>query len=389
MDNQNSKLKAALLSTSLIAASLNAITGMIPEMAKAFPHLPLSSIELVATIPSLFQMLGILCGKPVSSRIGHKYTMLLGLICCTIGGVLPVFFPKFEVILVTRCLFGIGCGFQMSSILALIIHFFSGRSQSAMIGLNGGISGIGSALSTFVAGQLLVLGWSKTFCVYFFGLIVIFFFLFAVPNTKAEPSAARRASGSAKNRVSPGLVGFGVLMFVSVALATFYVIKATTLITERGFGTAADGSLSITFLSLGSFAAGLTYGRIRAKLGKRSLALFFFICAVGNLIGFFATGKAAVWIGAFFLGYGYLGFMPYIQDEAARRYRALGDAATNLILIFQSAGAFITPYIFPALNWISNELRAHFLIVAVLFAGLATVDAVLSCIGASCRQAKD
>ena len=72
MENKNFKLKAALLSTCLISASLNAITGMIPEMAKAFSHLPLSSIELVTTIPSLFQMLGILLGKLISGKIGHK-----------------------------------------------------------------------------------------------------------------------------------------------------------------------------------------------------------------------------------------------------------------------------------------------------------------------------
>lgn len=378
MENKNFKLKAVLLSTCIVSASLNAITGMVPEMVKAFPGLPLATIELVTTIPSLFQMVGILLGKFLSGKIGHKFTMIVGLLFCAAGGVLPVFFPNFTLILVTRCLFGTGAGLLMSSILALIIFFFSGEVQSTMIGLNGGISGIGSALATFLAGQLLVFGWNKAFCVYFIGFAVALLFYFVVPKVKIEEKKSAFSSEDVKAILSPGLIGLGVLMFVSVLMATFYVIKASTLITEEGFGNAADGSLAITFLSLGSFAAGLTYGKIRAKLGLFSLAVFYVICLIGNVIAFFAAETVTVWIGAFLLGYGYLGFMPFIQDETARRYRKLGDGATNLILVFQSLGAFFTPYICPLFGIVSQDLKVQFLLVAVSFGLLGAIGVIYS-----------
>ena len=55
-------LKIALLSTCFVTASINAITANIPEMIKSFPDVPLYVIELLTTVPSLFQMLGVLCG---------------------------------------------------------------------------------------------------------------------------------------------------------------------------------------------------------------------------------------------------------------------------------------------------------------------------------------
>ena len=58
--NKNLVLKIALLSTCLVSASLNAVTGLVPEMAAAFPTVSLSAIELIATVPSLFQMAGVL-----------------------------------------------------------------------------------------------------------------------------------------------------------------------------------------------------------------------------------------------------------------------------------------------------------------------------------------
>lgn len=99
---------------------------------------------------------------------------------------------------------------------------------------------------------------------------------------------------------------------------------------------------------------------------------------IGNVVAFFAADTMTVWIGAFLLGYGYLGFMPFIQDETARRYRKLGDGATNLILVFQSIGAFFTPYICPLFGIVSQNLRVQFLLVAVSFGLLGAIGVIYS-----------
>ena len=149
--NKNLVLKIALLSTCLVSASLNAVTGLVPEMAAAFPTVSLSTIELIATVPSLFQMVGVLGEQFLAKKLGHKGAMLLGLLFCAVGGIVPIFLPLFPVIFVTRCFFGTGCGLLMSSLLTLIVTFFDGQTRSTMIGLNGGISGLGSAGATFAA----------------------------------------------------------------------------------------------------------------------------------------------------------------------------------------------------------------------------------------------
>ena len=160
-------------------------------------------------------------------------------------------------------------------------------------------------------------------------------------------------------------------MFTSVMLATMYVIKASTLITDYGYGTAKEGSLAITFLSLGSFAAGLTYGKLRAKLGNLTLALAFGICVLGFLLGGFANSLLPVWAGAFLLGYGYLIFMPFLQEQASRSYGAYGETATNLVLVFQSVGAFVTPWLGNLFGLVSGDLKVQFFMTAACFILLA------------------
>lgn len=373
--NKNLILKIALLSTCLVSASLNAVTGLVPEMAAAFPAVALSTIELTATVPSLFQMAGVLGEQPAAKKLGHKGAMLLGLLFCGVGGIIPVFLPLFPVIFITRCFFGAGCGLIMSSLLTLIVAFFDGQTRSTMIGLNGGISGLGSAGATFGAGLLLAFGWNASFSVHFLGFAVLALVMVFVPKIKV--SAPAETAEKKGGKLPMGLWGLGALMFASVMLATMYVIKASTLITDYGYGTAKEGSLAITFLSLGSFAAGLTYGWLRAKLGNHTLALAFGICVLGFLMGGFANSLLPVWGGAFLLGYGYLIFMPFLQEQSSRSYGAYGETATNLVLAFQSVGAFVTPWLGNLFGLVSTDLKVQFFITAACF-GILTVGAALS-----------
>ena len=54
---EESMLKIALLSVSLLVASAPAINANIPAMSKAFPNVPLSTVELLTTISSMFLIL--------------------------------------------------------------------------------------------------------------------------------------------------------------------------------------------------------------------------------------------------------------------------------------------------------------------------------------------
>lgn len=374
--NNDLKLQLTLLSACLVMGAQNAISGMIPEMAKAFSQVSLSTIELITTIPSLFQMIGILISKPVADRIGHKNTMLFGFLFCGLGGVIPTFLPLFGVIFVTRCLFGLGVGFLCASQLVLIIHFFTGHTRSNLIGLNGTFGGIGSAVLTFLAGRLLAISWNSSFAVYIIGFIVGIVSLAFIPNVPPEKRETASGQKAAKAPLPAGLIGLAILDLVAVMMATFYVIKASTYITSNGFGTAAEGSTALAILSIGSLCAGLSYGKARDILGHHALTFFFVTCLLGNLIGGLARGCAGVYIGAFFLGYGYLGFLPFIQEEASVKYGALGQRATNTILILQSLGAFFTPYICPVFDLVSKELQTQFFLVSACY-GILTVIAVI------------
>lgn len=69
--------------------------------------------------------------------------------------------------------------------------------------------------------------------------------------------------------------------------------------------------------------------------------------------------------------------MPFLQEQASRSYGAYGEIATNLVLVFQSVGAFVTPWLGNLFGLVSGDLKVQFFITAACFAML-TVGAVVS-----------
>ena len=74
-------------------------------------------------------------------------------------------------------------------------------------------------------------------------------------------------------------------------------------------------------------------------------------------------------LGAFLLGFGYLAFVPYLQ-ESVSSYGAEGTAA---VLVFQGLGAFAAPYLGSLLSVFSESLSVQFILAAGIFVILALI----------------
>ncbi len=374
--NHNLKLKIALLSCCFVTASTNAIAGNIPEMAKPFSSTPLYIIELITTIPSLFQMLAIMFGRFIAKKIGYKNNILLGIILCGIGGIIPIFIQEIMLILLSRAVFGIGVGLISSTLLTLIISFFDGETRSTMIGMQGSIGGLGSLIATFIAGQLLVFGWNYSFITYFVSFIVLIIVFLFVPNVKNEDIHENKETHQHTTKSFKditGLVSLSLLMFLSVALATLFVIKCSSLVTQAGYGTAKDGSTIIMLISLGSLLSGAIYGKIYSKIKDMSLVLFYILCALAFVIGGMFNHLITMLIAGFILGFGYMAFVPFIQEKIHSVYAHFGESATSVVLVFQSLGAFLAPYLGNLFSYITTDLNSQFIMSGVVFGILALV----------------
>lgn len=366
-------LKLAILSCCFVTASLNAIAGNIPAMAKDMPDIPLSLIELVTTIPSLFSMMAVLFSSKIASAIGYKKIVLLGSLIAGVFGTVPVILNNIWLILLARGVFGFGCGLITSAMLILIIFFFEGNERSSMIGLQGSAGGLASLVTAFIGGRLLAISWHASFLVYLFGFLVFLAVLFFIPHVGSIRTSV--AADNAKHSASEWfrLISLGLLTFVSVTLATVFVVRCSSLASLKQIGGQSIGSLLVMCISAGSLLAGFVYGNMKSILKRLSLPVFYVICAAGFALAFVSGNALLMMISAFLLGFGYLAFVPFLQERVSVKFAAFGAAGTTVILVFQGLGAFIAPYAGTLLSVFTASLNTQFLICGVLYLVLAAI----------------
>lgn len=371
MKKSQLKLKIALLSICFITASVNAIAGNIPAIAKDFPRVPLHIFELMTTIPSLTMMLAILFSHHLCQKIGYKKSILLASLLCGVSGIVPYFIKDIYMMIIARALFGIGVGILSSSLLILILYFFDGEAKSNMIGLQGSIGGLGSFLTTWLSGHLVVYGWNVSFLTYLVSFVVGIIVFIGVPSiekVQIETPQETQVSSSYKN-----IAIYSVLSFLSVCLATFFVIKCSTLITLNNYGNTQQGSILIMLISIGSLLSGAMYGRIYSRLRDMSLPLFYVLCAVAFYIAGFSQSIMITIISAFILGYGYMAFVPFLQEKVG----IYGTKGTQTLLVLQSLGSFVAPYYGKVLDVFQDNLNIQFLLSGSFFIVLVVISIIL------------
>lgn len=377
-------LKYSLLSASLLVGSAPAINANIPAMASAFDTIPLAMIEMLTTVPSLFLMISVLISSFIAKKIGYKQTASLGLLIVAVSGILPVFVSNFYLILISRAMLGFGIGLFNSLTVALVNSFYQGKDRAKMYGLQSAFEGAGGIFITFIAGQLLKIGWQAPFLAYAIAIPVCIVFIKFIPKVatandiSVDKNVIVEENGFKKDNIM--LISFIALLFVAASLYMTMGIKVSTLITTAGYGNASDASLVIILLSLGAITAGTLFSKIikifkqlTPIIGLLILALAMFLIGISN-------SMIITFAGGFLTGFGFKIFMPYLIDRINNSQIKNTPLATSLLLVGFNLGAFISPYssIFMQNIALSDSLNSLFIVLSGGFICLAVIMLVLN-----------
>lgn len=377
-------LKYSLLSASLLVGSAPAINANIPAMASAFDTIPLAMIEMLTTVPSLFLMISVLISSFIAKKIGYKQTASLGLLIVAVSGILPVFVSNFYLILISRAMLGFGIGLFNSLTVALVNSFYQGKDRAKMYGLQSAFEGAGGIFITFIAGQLLKIGWQAPFLAYAIAIPVCIVFIKFIPKVatandiSVDTNVIVKENGFKKDDIM--LISFIALLFVAASLYMTMGIKVSTLITTAGYGNASDASLVIILLSLGAITAGTLFNKIikifkqlTPIIGLLILALAMFLIGISN-------SMIITFAGGFLTGFGFKIFMPYLIDRINNSQIKNTPLATSLLLVGFNLGAFISPYssLFMQNIALSDSLNSLFMVLSGGFICLAVIMLVLN-----------
>lgn len=372
-------LKIALLSVSMLVAVAPAINANIPAMKEAFPQIPLSMVEMITTIPSLFLMISVLTSGFIAKKIGYKQTIMLGLGIVAIAGIIPVFIGNFYLVLFSRAALGFGIGLFNSLLIGLISYFFDGNERTTLIGYHEALGGLGGMLITYIAGQLMHINWQAPFISYAIAIPVFFIFWKGIPKVKTEDILHKNTKQVVVNDGKEGnfsiVFVFMILIVIGATLNMTMGIKVSSLIVEQGYGSASDASTVIMLLSLGAMISGFLFGKMYKIFKNYIMSVGFTITALAMfIIGISNTSWMTV-LGGFLVGFGFRVMMPCLTNIVNSSHLKNPTLATSLLLVAYNLGSAFAPYgsmIIQKFSW-TSDLRGVFYVDGIGFICLAVI----------------
>lgn len=380
--------KISLLALSLMLVSTYAISPALPEMIAYYSKqgIATAQIELLVSLPS-FAIIAVLLVTPLLSRfLSERLMIVTGLLLLALGGSFPVFVQTYHLVVMARLLMGVGIGLINARAISMISQRFKGRERIKMLGYRGSAEVLGSALLTFLAGQLLGLSWSATFILYAFALLILaLYLLFVSQPQSAEQSSSKDAALSQEtSRLS---VKERIYIMAMACYAGFVILinsintlRIPVIVDHFGYASAQAASIILSLMMLMGILSGAVFSSLVAWCKSYLMSLVAIVLGLGLLLMWLANSVLLLGLGALVTGFVYsLGVTFVFNHVSEHMAKEKLHTATTLVLLGCNLGGALAPVVMGIFARLSPSLIAPFLIlgIASLLLGLSLLAQAL------------
>lgn len=372
-----------------------AVSPMLGNLDKIFPHVGDLEIQLLTVLPNLLIIPFVLFSGKLSESKDKVRIVVIGLAIYLLAGILYFFADSMPMLIAVSCLLGCGCGLVIPLAAGLIADIFSGKYRMQQLGIKSGISNMALVAATFVVGWLNHGNWHTPFLVYLIPAIPLALILFvrnvnptaSVKMNSTPPGAGSEQAEAATGIGVPGkgekirsgfivgrIVGLVVLyafITYSVSVISYYL---PFLIQEDHMSSDITGTVTALFY-LAVFLPGFVLPYVIRILGQRTSLLATVSIAAGLLLMAMAREHYLLYVAALLMGFGYGVFQPVIYDKATYTVTdgCKSTLALAIVLSVNYVAVAATPFIVDLFRDIFGTASNHFpfilnSILTVLFA---------------------
>ena len=366
--------KVALMSLMPLCGIAAIVSTAIPLMAETLTKVSLTQVEMLASIPNFGILLFVFLSPWMTRKFGDKKVAIVGMLIVLITGVTPSFTNNYSLILVTRFLLGCGVGMFNSQAYSLIAIYYNGDERTKILGYANAFSAVCSTILTFLVGVLLNKGWHAAYWIYFFAIIPLMLFSIFIPETPKEllkNNTVSEGDGQKATLFWP-VVKYSIYSFIIYACYMTSVYKISTLVIEKGYGTASEvGYVSSIGGALG-FIGGLLFIYVFRIFKKNLLP----VCLIGICLCFVGlsysnsliiTGAILVISGIFFGWASTSLFNSVAQSSDA----VSQNLSSSVLLVGINLGCFANPVIVNLIGkMIGTEKTANLILMVGLILGV-------------------
>lgn len=325
-----------------------AITPMLGNLDKIFPHTSELEIQLLTVLPNLFIIPFVLLSGKLSLSKNKISIVVVALAIYLAGGILYLFARSMVQLIIISCILGMGCGLLIPLAAGLLADTFVGKYRMQQLGIKSGISNIALVIATFVVGWLNRGNWHLPFLVYLIPAIplVLSVFLRGIPKADLNPPAVSHAPSVKGDFIISrtwSLIAVYFFVSYSVVIVSYY---SPFLLQTYGLSDSAVGTVTAIFF-LAVFLPGFVLPYVVKLFRQATLIISAIVMSVGILMMILGKSFGLMCIASALVGFGYGVFQPLIYDKATQIVTLPSKATLALAFVLSANYISIsaTPFI--------------------------------------------
>lgn len=366
----------AILSVSAVVSLPGlAISPILDDISRIFPHSTQLEVSMLESLPSLMIIPFMLLAGRWSVNKNNIRILVIGTVIFLLSGIWSMLSTHLVELIVASTIMGIGAGMIIPLSTGLIVQYFTGNQRVRQLGVSSAVNNLTLVVATSVVGYLADVSWHLAFVVYLLPLLTLVL-IPTIRNTKPQPEP----QGGAQNRQTTlnrrVIIGLMLFYFAITYLSLIVTFNTSYLAAERGLSSEKSG-LIISLFFLAIMAPGFVLDKIVSWLGK--WLNFVSLVVMGLGLVFMALKQAPVsmlWVGAILTGLGYGVMQPVIYDKAATNAPPrLSTLALSLVMVVNYLAILVAPFIIDATDDLfhATHHRLAYLVNGVLTFVLAIV----------------
>lgn len=365
--------KMSILSLSLMLISSFSVSSALPLMLRYYVAYSADQVGLLISVPSFSVLVLLLCNGFLIRYVTERQMIVTGLLLMSMAGVAPVFYQGYWFVLLSRILFGVGAGLINAKAISMISERFDGRERVQLLGLRSSAEVVGAAFLTLFVGQMIRFDWTWGFAGYGFSVLILFLYLFFVPDYMVEEVEVEASSPAQLNKKQLGLAtGIACLAGFSVCINSSINLQIPLMVTGRDWGSPSLASFLLMGQQLIGIVSGLVFVRLLEWFERKLLGIAY-LGLGGVLLGIaFAPHLSLLGLMTIASGFLYSIIMTSVFQVLSEHLPArLLNRATALVLVGCSLGAACSPYVVMSISLLSSATWWLFAVygLACLFLG--------------------
>lgn len=355
-----------------------AISPILGDLTKIFPHATELEIQLLTSLPSLLIIPFVLLSGKLSEGRDRWPLLMWGLAIFFVSGVLCLFARSMGALIAISCLLGVGAGMVIPLSTGLVVEYFTGDYRVRQLGYASAINNLTLVLATALTGYLATVNWHLPFLVYLLpGLsLVLCVALRNVPSVP-EPKESLQLQQTEIDRNK--LVGMMWLYFLITYAVLVITYDAPFLIAKYRLSETFSGWLMALFF-LAIMLPGLFLGRIIRLLKSNTNLLSLALMTLGLGLFSYAHTEWMMLLAALLTGFGYGVMQPIIYDKTATiAPPRSATLALSFVMAMNYLAVMICPFILSLLHTLFHTQNEHFgfrfnALVVLILTLVAVVD---------------